>query len=146
MSFIKAMNISSSGLSAQRMRMNVLSSNLANAGSTRGGPLGGPYQRQDVVFEATPVGGDFESLLDPAMGAQLTDVKVSDIHSDQKPPRQVFDPSHPDANEKGYVSMPNIDVMTEMVNMITATRAYEANTTALDSAKQMALKSLEIGR
>ena len=146
MSFFKSMNISSSGLSAQRLRMNVLSSNLANAQATRGGPNGGPYRRQDVVFEAKPTGDAFSEYLDPNFGTQVSEVKVRDIHVDPKPPREVYNPSHPDADERGYVKMPNIEVMTEMVNMITATRAYEANTTALNSAKQMALKALEIGR
>lgn len=145
MSFFKAMNISSSGLAAQRVRMNVLSSNLANAQTTRT-PEGGPYKRKDVVFSATPAGNPFEDFLDESYGTQLRDVKVVDVHSDQKAPRRVFDPSHPDAAKDGYVEMPNIQVMTEMVNMIAATRAYEANTTALNSAKQMAMKALEIGR
>jgi len=146
MSFFKAMNISSSGLAAQRLRMNILSSNLANAQTTRGGPNNGPYRRQDVVFEANPISNTFSDFLDPNFQTQLTDVKVKDIHTDPKPPRRVFDPGHPDANKDGYVEMPNIQVMSEMVNMITATRAYEANTTALNNAKQMALKALEIGK
>lgn len=146
MSFFNSMNISSSGLSANRVRMNILSSNLANAQTTRGGPGGGPYRRKDVVFSATPTHGPFEGYLDESFGTQLTKVKVADIHTDPKPPRRVHDPSHPDADKDGYVEMPNIQVMSEMVNMIAATRAYEANTTALNNAKQMALKALEIGR
>jgi flagellar basal-body rod protein FlgC len=146
MSFFKAMNISSSGLAAQRVRMNVLSSNLANAQTTRGGPDGGPYRRQDVVFEAQPYGNPFENMLDEHFQTQVTKVKVSDVHTDQSAPRRVFDPSHPDANKDGYVEMPNVQVMSEMVNMIAATRSYEANATALDSAKQMAVKAMEIGR
>ncbi len=146
MSFFKAMNISSTGLGAQRLRMNILSSNLANAQTTRGGPGGGPYRRKDVVFEANPVSNSFSDFLDPNFQTQLTNVKVRDIHVDPKPPRRVFDPSHADADKDGYVEMPNIQVMSEMVNMITATRAYEANTTALNNAKQMAVKALEIGR
>lgn len=147
MSAFKAMHISSSGLSAQQIRMNLLSSNLANAQATRGGPNGGPYQRKDVVLQATPISDNpFESMLDDAYQTPLTDVKVSEIHTDPKPPRLVYDPSHPDANKDGYVAMPNIQVMSEMVNMIAATRAYEANTTALNNAKQMATKALEIGR
>jgi flagellar basal-body rod protein FlgC len=147
MDIFNAMKISSSGLSAQQLRMNVLSSNLANAQATRGGPDGGPYRRQDVVFEAAPTSANpFEQMLDEAHGTQLTNVKVREIHSDPKPPRRVYEPSHPDADKDGYVSMPNIQVMSEMVNMIAATRAYEANTTALNNAKQMAMKALEIGR
>lgn len=146
MSFFKSMNISSSGLAAQRVRMNVLSSNLANANTTRT-PEGGPYKREDVVFAANAASGnDFEGYLDEDWGTQLKKVQVIDIHKDTKAPRMVHDPSHPDANGDGYVAMPNIQVMTEMVNMIAATRAFEANTTALNSAKSMANTAIEIGR
>lgn len=150
MSFFKAMTISSSALAAQRIRMNVLSANLANAQTTRTDPMGpdggGPYRRRDVVFSAVPTGTKFEDMLDENYGAELTKVKVVDIHKDTKEPKMVFDPSHVDADENGYVKMPNVQVMTEMVNMISATRAFEANVTAVNDAKQMALKSLEIGR
>lgn len=145
MGFFKSMAISSSGLSAQRLRMNTLSANLANANTTRT-EEGGPYKRRDVVFSASPTGSPFEDFLNGTNGAQLSKVKVVDIHEDTKEPRLVFDPTHPDADGEGYVQMPNIQVMTEMVNMITATRAYEANATAVNEAKQMAVKSLEIGR
>ena len=143
--FFKSMQISSSGLSAQRVRMNLLSSNLANAQTTRT-LEGGPYKRKDVVFSAVPVGNEFEDLLDEAMHTTLNSVAVTDIHKDQREPKRVFDPSHPDANQDGYVLMPNIQVMNEMVNMIAATRAYEANATALNDAKDMAMRALEIGR
>ena len=145
MGFFKSMTISSSGLSAQRLRMNTLSANLANANTTRT-EEGGPYRRRDVVFTAAPTGSPFEDFLNGTNGAQLSQVKVSDIHQDTKDPRRVYDPTHADADADGYVEMPNIQVMTEMVNMITATRAYEANATAINEAKQMAVKSLEIGR
>lgn len=145
MSFFKAMDISSSGLAAQRLRMNVLSSNLANAQSTRGED-GGPYKRRDVVFQAQQVGDKFEDFLNGPNGSELQKVSVVDIHKDTKEPRRVFDPSHPDADGTGFVDMPNIQVMSEMVNMIAATRAFEANATALNDAKQMAMKALEIGR
>ena len=145
MGFFKSMNISSSGLAAQRLRMNVLSTNLANANTTRT-PEGGPYKRRDVVFSAIPTGNEFEDFLDESYGTQLQEVKVVDVHKDKAPPRRVHDPGHPDADKDGYVDLPNIQVMTEMVNMITATRAYEANTTAMNAAKQMAMKALEIGR
>ena len=144
-SLFKSMTISSSGLAAQRLRMNVLSSNLANAQTTRT-PEGGAYKRKDVVFTAKPTGNQFEDFLDDTKLLRLRKVEVSDIHTDTRPPRKVFDPSHPDANDKGYVEMPNIQATTEMVNMITATRAYEANATALNAAKGMALKALEIGK
>lgn len=145
MGFFDSMKISSSALAAQRMRMNILSSNLANANTTRT-PEGGAYKRKDVVFEASPIGNEFEDFLDDAYGTQIQEVKVIDIHQDKAAPRRVHDPRHPDADKDGYVELPNIQVMTEMVNMIAATRAYEANTTAVNSAKQMAMKSLEIGR
>ncbi|MFW7380127.1 MAG: flagellar basal body rod protein FlgC [Oligoflexus sp.] len=146
MSFLKSMNISASGLAAQRIRMNVLSANLANANTTRT-PEGGPYKRQDVVFSASPVNDNpFTDYLDEDWGTQLNKVKVTQLHEDQRAPRKVHDPSHPDANVDGFVEMPNIQVMTEMVNMIAATRAFEANTTALNSSKAMATKALEIGR
>lgn len=144
MSFFKAMDISSSGLSAQRLRMNVLSANLANAQSTRGDD-GGPYKRRDVVFAATPVTNPFEDYLS-GDGQDLRKVQVVDVHKDTKAPRRVYDPSHPDADAEGFVDMPNVQVMTEMVNMIAATRAFEANATALNDSKQMAMKALEIGR
>ena len=144
-SFFNSMNISSSALAAQRVRMNILSTNLANANTTRT-PEGGPYKRQDVVFTATPTGNEFEDFLDEDYGTQLQEVKVSQIHQDNSAPRKVHDPSHPDADKDGFVELPNIQVMTEMVNMIAATRAYEANTTALNSAKQMASHSIEIGK
>jgi len=146
MSFFKSMHISSSGLAAQRLRMNILSSNLANAQTTRNADGTGPYKRKDVVFSATPQGSPFEDFLDESMNTQLKKVEVIGIHEDTKDPRIVHDPSHPDADQDGNVAMPNIQVMAEMVNMITATRAYEANATALNEAKQMALKALEIGR
>ena len=146
MSFFTSMNISSSALTAQRLRMNVLSENLANAESTKG-DNGGPYRRRDVVFSAVPTSNGFEGLLDSGTGADLRKVKVVEIHKDTHAPRQVYNPSHPDADPKtGYVAMPNVQVMTEMVNMITATRAFEANTTAMNQAKAMAMKALEIGR
>ena len=143
--FFKSMQISSTGLAAQRLRMNVLSSNLANAQTTRT-PEGGPYRRQDIVLSAVPTSTPFKDYLDDTMLTQLKKVKVVDIHQDLKPPKEVFDPNHVDADENGYVKMPNIQVMSEMVNMITATRSYEANATALNEAKNMALKALEIGR
>ncbi len=145
MSFFKAMDISSSGLAAQRERMNILSANLANAQTTRSDD-GGPYKRRDVVFSAVPTGTKFEDYLNGPMGSELRKVQVTQIHKDTAPPRRVFDPTHPDHDADGYVSMPNIQVMTEMVNMIAATRAFEANTTALNDEKQMAMKALEIGR
>ena len=143
--FFSSMNISSSGLAAQRLRMNILSTNLANAQTTRT-PEGGAYRRQDVVFTAKPTGSVFEDFMARESNARLRNVEVTQIHQDMKEPRKVYDPAHPDANAEGYVEMPNVQVMSEMVNMIAATRAYEANITAFNGAKNMAQKALEIGR
>ena len=144
-SFFKSMQISSSALTAQRIRMNILSANLANAQTTRT-PEGGPYRRQDVVFAAEPLGSEFGDFLDGSLNAQLKKVEVVNIHKDMSDPKRVFEPHHIDADESGYVLKPNVEVMTEMVNMIAATRAYEANTTAINEAKNAANKALEIGR
>jgi len=139
------MNVSSSALSAGRTRMNLISSNLANANATRT-PEGGPYKRKDAVFAATPVENRFERALDGATAQQVRKVEVAEIIEDQRPPRLQYEPGHPDANAEGYVAMPNVNVVEEMADMIGATRAYEANVTAVQAAKSMALKTLEIGR
>lgn len=125
--------------------MNLISSNLANANSTRT-QEGGPYKRKDAVFAATPVTNSFNRMLDGATGQHVQKVEVSQIVEDQNPPRLQYDPSHPDANPQGYVAMPNVNVVEEMADMIGATRAYEANVTAVQAAKSMAMKTLEIGR
>ena len=145
MDFFSSMNISSSALSAGRTRMNLISSNLANANSTRT-PEGGPYKRKDVVFTATQLETPFNRALDGATAKQVRTVEVSEIIEDNNPPRLQYDPSHPDANAQGYVAMPNVNVVEEMADMIGATRAYEANVTAVQAAKSMAMKTLEIGR
>ncbi len=145
MDFFSSINVSSSALSAERTRMNLISSNLANANATRT-PEGGPYKRKDAVFAATPMENRFNRALDGATGQQVRQVEVSQIVEDQNPPRLQYDPSHPDANPQGYVAMPNVNVVEEMADMIGATRAYEANVTAVQAAKSMAMKTLEIGR
>lgn len=144
MDFFSSMNVSSSALAAERTRMNLISSNLANANATRTAE-GGPYKRKDAVFAATPVDNSFDRALDGATGKQIRKVEVTDIIEDQNPPRLQYDPSHPDADPQGYVAMPNVNVVEEMTDMISATRAYEANVTAVQAAKSMALKTLEIG-
>jgi flagellar basal-body rod protein FlgC len=145
MDFFSAIDVSSSALSAERTRMNLISSNLANANVTRT-PEGGPYKRKDSVFAATPVANPFSRVLDGATAKQVRKVEVSDIVEDQNPPRLQYDPSHPDANAQGYVAMPNVNTVEEMTDMISATRMYEANVTAVQAAKNMALKTLEIGK
>ncbi|BCS55830.1 flagellar basal body rod protein FlgC [Geobacter sp. SVR] len=145
MDFFTSMNVSSSALSAERTRMNLISSNLANAGATRT-PEGGPYKRKDAVFAATPVADRFARALDGAAGKELHQVEVMQVIEDQNPPRMQYDPTHPDANPEGYVALPNVNVVEEMADMISATRAYEANVTAVQAAKSMALKTLDIGK
>lgn len=145
MDFFNSINVSSSALSAERTRMNLISSNLANANATRT-PEGGPYKRKDAVFTATPLESRFNRALDGATAQQVRQVEVSQIVEDQNPPRLQYDPGHPDANPQGYVAMPNVNVVEEMADMIGATRAYEANVTAVQAAKSMAMKTLEIGR
>lgn len=143
-SFLEGLQISSSGLAAERVRMNVISSNLANANTTRT-EEGGPYRRKDVVFTARNSGGSFDKLMRLALDNHLKEVKVDGIVSDQKPPRLVFNPNHPDANAQGYVEMPNIALMEEMVNMITSNRSFESDVEAIQSTKRMAESAISIG-
>jgi len=145
MDLLTALKVSSSGLSAQRTWMNVLAENLANINTTRTQD-GGPYKRKTVIFEAVPSGSDFDQLLTQFIDGSVSEVKVADIVNDGRDFREVFDPSNPDANEKGIVLYPNINVVEEMVNMLTAARSYEANTSVIKSIKSMALKTLDIGR
>ena len=145
MDFFSAIDVSSSALSAGRTRMNLISSNLANANATRT-PEGGPYKRKDAVFSATPLESRFNRALDAATAQQVRKVEVTEIVEDLSPSRLQYDPGHPDANAQGYVAMPNVNTVEEMADMIGATRAYEANVTAVQAAKSMALKTLEIGR
>lgn len=145
MDFFSSMNVSSSALSAGRTRMNLISSNLANANATRT-PEGGPYKRKDAVFASTALETPFNRVLDGATAQQVRKVEISEIVEDQNPPRLQYDPGHPDANPQGYVALPNVNVVEEMADMIGATRAYEANVTAVQAAKSMAMKTLEIGK
>ncbi len=148
MGLFDAIDISGSGLSAERLRMDVTAENLANAQSTRGAD-GQPYRRKEVVLREA--GGGFETALTSAMGAAggsapARGVEVVAIEEDQAPNRMVYDPGHPDADAEGYVSMPNVDPVTEMVDLISASRAYEANVTAMQTAKSMFAKTLDILR
>ena len=139
--FMSAMEITASGLGAERMRMNVLASNLANARTTQG-PDGQPYKRLDPVFSAKPLAPD---SFDRVLGAVHT-VELSEVRADQEPGQLVYEPGHPDANPQGYVEMPNVNVVTEMVNLMTASRAYEAGVTSIESLKSMARSALKIGQ
>ncbi|MFY9270886.1 MAG: flagellar basal body rod protein FlgC [Candidatus Manganitrophaceae bacterium] len=146
----QAFAISASGLDAQRARLNIVSSNLANVESTET-PEGGPYRRKDLVFSAAPIGGSFAETLQSTLGASSTGedlpgVETTRIVEDERPFKRVYQPQHPGADQDGYVLYPNINPMEEMVNMITALRSYEANVTALNATKSMAMKALEIGR
>lgn len=142
MDLFSAMKISSSGMSLQRVRMNTISSNLANLNTTRTAE-GGPYRRKMAVAEAAPMeGANFADALDHS----IRQVKTVEIKEDKAPPRLVYDPSHPDADERGYVAMPNINLMEEMVDMINASRAFEANAAAARNARNMAQRALELGQ
>ncbi len=132
-------DVSASALSAQKIRMDVIAANLANINTTRTAE-GGPYRRQDVIFK-TSAKGRFDNYLDSAMG-----VDVVKITKDRGPAKMVYDPSHPDSDSNGYVAMPNISLISEMTNMMLATRSYEANAEAISSAKSMYLRALDIGR
>ncbi|WP_026840995.1 flagellar basal body rod protein FlgC [Citrifermentans bremense] len=145
MDFFTSMDISATALAAERTRMNLISSNLANVNSTRTAE-GGPYRRKDAVFTATPLkeGASFGAALSKAASARS--VQVTQIKEDQRPPRLQYEPGHPDADPNGYVAYPNINVVEEMADMITASRSYEANITATQASKSMALKTLELMR
>ena len=143
MDIFQTLQISSSALKAQQIRLNTISSNLANV-ETTSTPEGGPYKKKSVYFESQPI--NFQKELEGNMKNAVRGVAVTKILEDESPARKVYDPSHPDAKEDGYVEMPNISVLKEMVDMMSATRAYQANVTTIKSAKRMALKALEIGR
>ena len=135
MNFINALQTSSSGLTAQRTQMDLISNNLSNIHTTRT-PEGGPYRRKTAVFAASPLVPSFRGALRDQLENQISDVKVAEIVEDPRPPISKYNPQHPDANEKGFVSMPNINVIEEMVNMMTASRSYEANVTAINTTKK----------
>ena len=147
MGFFTALEASASALTAQRLRMDTISENIANVNTTRTED-GTPYRRKTVIFEARDANVPFSSYLSKAGHKLLSGggVRVSAIVEDPTPLKSVYDPGHPEADENGIVQMPGVDVVTEMVNMISATRAYEANVTAISTTKSMAMKALEIGK
>lgn len=171
MNLLNAIKIGASGLTAERTRLNVASMNLANANVTRTID-GGPYVPRSVVFTSTPVNDDSEGLsastsqvgLAGSAGlgagpkklsfedslknveARLHEVKVTEVKEDKFPFKEVYDPAHPDADERGIVRLPNVNVMEQMVDIMSASRAYEAGVTSINTAKTMAMKALEIGR
>lgn len=143
MNFLNNMDISATGLSAQRLRMNLISSNLANVNTTRT-ENGEPYKRKDAVFESME-SSDFEVVLNDQIDTASKGVKVASIVEDEKPFVEKYDPNHPDADENGYVRLPNVNIVEEMVNMISASRSFEANATAISTTKDMAMAALKIG-
>lgn len=155
MNLFSSFEISGSGLSAQRMRMDTISNNIANVNTTRTAE-GGPYKRLRVVFEPRTQNAPFMLPMEAGVAGEAgaearkkqlgQGVRVVGISPDSSGPKLVYDPGHPDADAKGYVAMPNISIVNEMVDLISASRAYEANVTAISSAKSMALKALDIGR
>lgn len=156
MGYLTSLDLSASGMTAERLRMDVISNNLANANTTHT-PQGGPYRREEVVLsEQAPsftqtlssLQAGQDGYLPLATGMEqnsLEGVQATGIVTDNTPFKQVYDPGNPDANSKGYVLEPNVDVVTEMVDMMGASRAYEANVTAVDATKSMAERALEIG-
>lgn len=151
MDLFNSLNISASALTANRFRMDVISSNIANANSTRARMVNGewvPYQRKMV--ELAPKGTKpFDSFLQKSLGVgnqRAEGVVVSRLTVDRSPFKLMYDPTHPDADQDGYVRLPNVDILKEMVDMMSATRSYEANVTAFNASKSMYVKALEIGK
>jgi len=141
MDFLSALSVSASGLAAERTRVNLAASNLANAEATRG-PDGGPYRRRDPVLEAV----SFGDALSRADGQTPGGVKVAQVVEDQNPGRKVYSPGHPDADADGFVTLPNVNPIHEVVNLMTASKAYEANATAVETLKSMAQRALDVAR
>lgn len=145
MSVFGAMDVSATGMTAQQLRMDTISENIANVNTTRGAD-GRPYRRKTVVFNEKSYPTFSESLSMANKHNIGKGVKVTRIVEDPSEGRLVYDPSHPDANDDGYVTLPNVNTVTEMTNMIDATRAFEANVTVMNSTKSMAMKALDIGQ
>lgn len=148
MAFLNSLDISGSALTAERLRMDIISENIANAQTTRTAS-GGPYKRKMVVFQPADGGQSFKDTLDSELAGDSSSakgVKVTGIVEDKTPSTPVYDPDSPDADSSGYVQMPNVNVVKETVDMMSATRAYSANITVLNAVKSMASKALEIGK
>jgi flagellar basal-body rod protein FlgC len=141
--FLSALNVSASGLSVERVRVNLAASNLANAETTRG-PDGKPYKRLDPVLESVPFEDTLAAAGEPATG--VAGVRVAQITQDEGPGRRVYNPAHPDADPDGYVTLPDVNPVHEIVNLVSAQRSYDANATAIDTLKTMATRALEISR
>ncbi len=145
LSVFQMLEVSGRALSAQRTRLDVVSSNLANAQTTRTED-GGPYKRKEVMLSAVPVASRFRSALTNAMDGGPSSVEVSEVRADEKPGRRVYEPDHPDAGSDGYVEYPNINTVEEMVDMITVMRTYEANLNVSSAMRDMASRALNLGR
>jgi flagellar basal-body rod protein FlgC len=145
MGLLHSLRISASALGAQRLRMDVIANNVANVETTRG-PDGAPYRRQSVAFGEAGREVPFRDFLGRAGQPTASGVVVTRIHQDNAAPRRVHDPAHPDAGEDGFVLMPNIDIGTEMTDLVSASRAYQASVTVLNATKSLALNALAIGR
>lgn len=149
MGFLGSFDICASGMSAQRIRMDIAAENIANVDTTRT-QGGGPYRRKDVVLESYESGSFEESLRNAAAGkgfaSRSAGVRVADIVEDDREFKRVYNPEHPDADAQGYVNMPNVDILKETVDTMSATRSYEANVTAFNAMKLMVQKALEIGK
>jgi len=150
MSIFNAINTSSTGLSAERTRMDIIAKNISNANVTRTAS-GAPYRRQMVVFQEKEP--SFKEVMSQVVNGEIKDyddkekgVKITQVVEDKTPFKKIYNPGHPDADENGYVLMPNVEIIQEMVDMITASRGYEANVAAVNASKSMAMKALEIGR
>jgi len=147
MGYFSSLEIGASALTAQRLRMDTISQNIANANTTRT-DKGTPYRRRSVIFEEKSPNIPFSEYLSKSSKDKYLGggVRVAKIVEDSTPFKKIYDPGNPDADNEGYVEMPNVDIITEMVNMISATRAYEANVTSINTTKSIAMKALEIGR
>lgn len=144
MDFLTAMKISGSGLKAERSRINIASTNIANANTTRT-IEGGPYKAKSAVFGAKPIEGSFHAAYS-SVADKLREVEVVKVVEDKAPFKEIYDPSHPDADANGIVRLPNVNVVEQMVDLMSARRDFEANIAALDAAKAMALRALDISR
>jgi len=144
LNLLSSMEISASGLTAQRIRMNVIAENLANVQTTRT-PQGGPYLRKSVVLEATPA-EDFQNLLTTDWTSPAEKVEVVEIVEDGRGLKEEYNPGHPDANQEGIVLLPNVNPINEMVNLVVTSRSFDANVAAFNASKSMALRALEIGK
>lgn len=153
MNFLNSIDISASGLTAQRLRMDTIANNMTNVETTRVENGNGPYRRQVVIFEAIkPVGANkssFKSILqntESTVGQGVRVKEIRQIDGNERPFRRVYEPSHPDADQQGYVNYPNVNIVEEMINMVSATRAYEANAKVIEASRSMAMRALDIGR